>query len=124
MLAHAEPVIGWGFEPCGKLSFPTTARVSGWGGAVPRPTGTGRGSSEVQTSLNRTPRTNGRRHLAGGFENGDQHERRPSPATAPSPCSVLDHHLQDGGCSRAGGKPRCKMVVATRVVGDLGNSPI
>lgn len=122
MIAHAEPVTGWGLEPCGKRSFPITARVSARGGAAPRPTGSGRGNSEVQTSLNRTPRTNGRRLPAGGFETGDQHERRPSPATAPSLCSVLDHCLQDGDRDRAVGKPRYDLVVATQVVGDLGKS--
>jgi len=120
MVAHTEPVITWGFEPCGRNFLPITTCVSGWGGAVPRPTGIVRGRSEVQTSLNRTPRANGRRHQVGGFEYGDKYERRSSPAAAPFPSSVLGHRFQNGDRNWAGGKPRRTLVVATEVDGDLG----
>ena len=122
MIAHIEPVSGWGYEPCERHVLSINACVSRRDRAVPRPPGTGRGNSEVKTSLNNTPQTNGHWHSASGFGKGGRHEREPSPATAPYPYPFLDLCLQGSGFNRAGGIPRRKIAVATRVDGDLGAS--
>lgn len=114
-IAHTEPVNTWGFVPCGEGISPTTVRGSGRGGHAPRPSGLGRGNSEVNTSLNRSPQVNGRWNFSSGLGKGENYEQVPPPVAASLPCFVLDDCLQNSYRGRTGSKSCYETIVAKQV---------
>lgn len=124
MIAHSEPVNSWGLEPCGRHSLLTTTCVSAGGGA-PRPTGTGRGVSEVEMLLNSAlNRAYGDRHLAGLAQWRALNEQRPSPEAAPPAAwsFTLAPSLEGDHRDWPSSIVRMAFLSSARISGDLGTA--
>ena len=121
MDSHTEPVDTWGREPCESVELSTTSYVSGRGSrGAPRPSGTGRGIFEVQTSLINKLLSNGPRHQSEEKEENSYDEQKSSPAAAPSSSVKTAVAFQS---NRLDGNLDCTVVVSQpRLSGDLENS--
>lgn len=124
MDSHIEPVDTWGREPCGSLEFPTPAYAFGrGGGCAPRPSGTGRGIFEVQTSLIKLLLSYGPRFVFGEKEVKSYDSQTSSPAAAPSSTLKMAIPFQGDCLCRADGNLACAFLVhQPRMSGDLENS--